>query len=183
MGIVAKGNSMTKILRIAGAFLIALVLLALADQDFFYVGSSKCRACHRTGSQGRQYPIWEGSAHAKAFAGLTGPKAAAVAKSRNVADPATDARCLDCHSPLAAAASGLKNEGVTCEACHGPGSTYRKLSVMKNREEAVKSGLTSFPNAAAIQARCLKCHQNTHDKPFDFPAAWDKIKHAIPGKN
>lgn len=72
---------------------------------------------------------------------------------------------------------------MTCEVCHGPGSAYRKLSIMQDRAKAAKNGLVLYnADAGAIQAHCLKCHQNPHGNPFDFRAAWDKIKHPVPGK-
>ena len=102
-----------------------------------YVGSGKCQICHKTEKQGQQYPIWEKSNHAKAFAALSSPGAAANAQALGVKDPTTDAKCLKCHGPVAE----FKAEGVTCEVCHGAGSDYKALSVMKNKDEAVKKGL------------------------------------------
>ena len=163
--------------------LAALVLVAaLPGQDFTYVGAQKCQVCHRSEAQGRQYVIWEGSQHAKSFAALTSPKAADAAKAMGVDKPAEDARCLKCHAPLAEKAPDLKAEGVSCETCHGPGSAYRKLAIMKDKAEAVKNGLVLYANPEAIKAQCLKCHENPHGIAFDFAAAWDKIKHPVPAK-
>jgi len=96
--------------------------------------------------------------------------------------PADDPRCLKCHSPLAAKAPELKTDGVSCEVCHGPGSEYKKLSVMKDKATAVKSGLILYGSSEAIKAQCLKCHENPHGISFDFAAFWEKIKHPVPGK-
>jgi hypothetical protein len=162
--------------------LITALALFLAAQDATYVGASACKLCHKSEMQGRQVPIWESSLHAKSFANLTTPQAAEVAKSMDVANPAESPQCLGCHAPLADKASEFKSEGVTCEVCHGPGSAYRKLSIMQDREKAVQNGLTLFPDTNAIQSHCLKCHQNPHGKAFDFTAAWEKIKHPVPQK-
>ena len=126
--------------------------------------------------------IWEASPHSKSFAALTSPGAAANAQAMGVANPPEDPKCLTCHAPLFDKAAELKAEGVTCEVCHGPGSEYKKLSVMKNKDEAVKNGLVLYGSPDAIKAHCLKCHANAHGKSFDFAAFWDKIKHPIPGK-
>ncbi len=158
------------------------LVLFVAAQEFTYVGAAKCQICHRTEKQGRQYPIWEAGLHSKSFTALSTPQAADVAKSMNVSNPAENAVCLGCHSPLAAKAPELKAEGVTCEVCHGPGSEYRKLNIMKDPAAAAKSGLITYPDKAAIQAQCLKCHQNAHGRAFDFNAAWEKVKHPVPGK-
>ncbi len=165
------------IVLFAGSF----ILLAAA-QEFTYVGAAKCQMCHRTEKQGRQYPIWEAGLHSKSLTALTTPQAAETAKSMNVANPSESPHCLGCHSPLAAKAPELKAEGVSCEVCHGPGSEYRKLSIMKDPAAAAKNGLITYPDKAAIQAQCLKCHQNAHGRTFDFDAAWDKVKHPIPAK-
>ncbi|MCX6573345.1 MAG: cytochrome C554, partial [Candidatus Aminicenantes bacterium] len=71
---------------------------------------------------------------------------------------------------------------VTCEVCHGAGSGYRKLNIMQDEAKAVQNGLAVYTDAAAIEAQCLKCHQNAHDVPFDFKKAWDKVKHPVPAK-
>ena len=105
-----------------------------------------------------------------------------AAKAMGVDKPAEDARCLKCHAPLAEKAPELKAEGVSCETCHGPGSGYRKLAIMKDKAEAVKNGLVLYGSPEAIKTQCLKCHDNPHGIKFDFASAWDKIKHPVPGK-
>ena len=172
---------MKKILVLA-ALAALLIVAALFAQDFTYVGAQKCAMCHKSENQGRQYVIWEGSKHSKSFELLASPKAADCAKSMSVDKPAEDPRCLKCHAPLAEKAPELKAEGVSCEACHGPGSAYRKLAVMKDKAEAVKNGLVLYGSPDAIKAQCLKCHENPHGISFDFATAWDKIKHPVPAK-
>jgi len=166
--------------------LSALALLIPAvpaiSQEFSYVGAQKCQICHKSENQGRQYLIWESSKHAKSLEALTSPKAAEACRAIGVDKPADDPRCLKCHSPLAAKAPDLKSESVSCEVCHGPGSEYRKLSVMKDKAEAVKNGLILYGSPEAIKAQCLKCHENPHGISFDFASFWEKIKHPVPGK-
>jgi hypothetical protein len=166
--------------------LLALVVLVLAvalfGDDFTYVGAQKCMLCHKSEAQGRQYVIWEGTKHAKSLEALTSPNAAEAAKAMGVEKPAEDPRCLKCHAPLADKAPELKAEGVSCETCHGPGSAYRKLNVMKDKAEAVKNGLVLYGSPEAIKAQCLKCHENPHGKSFDFASFWEKIKHPVPQK-
>jgi hypothetical protein len=166
--------------------LAALALLILAipaiSQEFAYVGAQKCQVCHKSETQGRQYLIWEASKHSKSQEALTSPKAADACKSMGVDKPAEDPRCLKCHSPLAAKAPELKTDGVSCEVCHGPGSEYKKLSVMKDKAAAVKNGLILYGSPDAIKAQCLKCHENPHGVSFDFASYWEKIKHPVPGK-
>jgi hypothetical protein len=160
---------------------VALTLLVSAKAPS-YVGASACKLCHKAELQGRQYTIWAASAHGKSFAALSTDKAAAVAKDMGVVDPAENAHCLGCHAPLTAKAPELKAEGVTCEVCHGAGSDYRKLAIMEDEAKAVQNGLVLYPDAGAVQAHCLQCHQNAHGTSFDFKAAWDAIKHPVPAK-
>lgn len=159
---------------VIGAFLLA--------QDFTYVGAGKCKMCHKSEKRGQQYVLWEQSKHSQSFTVLSSEKAAEVAQAAGVTNPAESAECLKCHSPLATKAPELKEEGVTCEVCHGPGSAYRKLSIMKSREESVKNGLIAYNSPDEIKAHCLNCHENAHNKTFDFTAAWEKIKHPVPEK-
>lgn len=163
------------------AAVLALAGIA-ASQTFTYVGAAKCALCHKTEKQGQQVPIWEGGKHSKSFAALGTPEAAAAGQALGVSKPAEDPKCLKCHAPLFEKAPDVKAEGVTCEVCHGPGSAYKSLSVMKNREESAKNGLILYDSPDKIKAQCLTCHENAHGKTFDFAARWDKVKHGIPGK-
>jgi excinuclease UvrABC ATPase subunit len=113
---------------------------------------------------------------------LSSSDAPVKAKEMGVDNPTDSPECLKCHAPLYKKASEFKEEGVTCEACHGPGSAYKKLSVMKNREESVKNGLIVYDSPEAIKKQCLSCHENAHGKSFDFDAKWAKIKHPVPEK-
>jgi len=159
-----------------------LAILLAADLPT-HVGAGKCKDCHRTNSQGRQYPIWESSKHAQAFNNLKTEAAKTSATKAGVTgSPEQSPECLKCHAPLAEKAPELAAEGVTCEVCHGPGSNYKKLNVMMNHDEAVKNGLIAYTSADDIKARCLTCHSNANGKTFDFAAAWELVKHPKPGK-
>ncbi len=173
---------MKKVLFVFTVVMLALTLSYLFGQTPTYVGAAKCKICHQTEKQGQQYPIWEKSSHSQAAAVLSTDKAKPIAQQAGVQDPTTDSKCLKCHSPLFEKAPEIKGEGVTCEVCHGPGSEYKKLAVMKSKDESVKNGLIFLANPDAIKTWCLTCHEKGHDKPFDFAAAWEKIKHTVPAK-
>jgi hypothetical protein len=71
---------------------------------------------------------------------------------------------------------------VQCESCHGPGSEYRKKTVMADQKKAVAAGLVLPEKDEKV---CTKCHNKdspTWDaaKGFDFEAAKKKIAHPIP---
>lgn len=162
--------------------LALLISIMLFSQEFSYVGAGKCKICHKTEKQGKQFPIWEESQHSKSFAALSSAEASAKAQEMGVENPAESPKCLKCHAPLFEKAAEFKEEGIACEICHGPGSAYKKLSIMKNKEESVKNGLILYDSTEAIKAQCSRCHENAHNKPFDFAPAWEKIKHPVPEK-
>jgi hypothetical protein len=168
----------TVAILLSGAVCFGLGLSAA--QDHTYVGAQICRICHRTDAQGRQYQIWEASKHSQSFAALSSPGAAEKAKAAGVTNPSTSPVCLKCHAPLHEKAPALESQGVTCEVCHGPGSDYKSIEVMRNKAEAVKNGLVLYGSPAAIKAWCLTCHEVDHNVPFDFDKAWATIKHPIP---
>ena len=159
-----------------------IFILSLFSQEFTYISSGKCKICHKSEKKGKQFPIWEGSKHSKSFAALKSEKAKEMAQEQGVENPLESPKCLKCHSPLFEKAPELKEEGVTCEVCHGPGSAYKKLSIMKSREESVKNGLIVYGSSEATKNQCLTCHESTKEKTFDFEASWEKIKHPVPEK-
>ena len=159
-----------------------IFILSLFSQEFTYIGAGKCKICHKSEKKGKQFPIWEGSKHSKSFAALKSEKAKEMAQEQGVENPLESPKCLKCHSPLFEKAPELKEEGVTCEVCHGPGSAYKKLSIMKSREESVKNGLIVYGSSEATKKQCLTCHESAKEKTFNFEASWEKIKHPVPEK-
>ena len=121
---------------------------AAAPAAHKYVGSDGCKACHMSEAKGNQYGVWLKSAHAKAYETLAGEKSLAIAKEKGLAKPPQEtAECLACHvtgSGKAAdmfAATFKKEQGVGCESCHGPGSDYKTMTVMKDVKAAKAAGL------------------------------------------
>jgi hypothetical protein len=151
---------------------------------FQYVGAGGCKMCHKSEKSGNQYGKWLESPHAKAFTTLGSEEAAEIAKKLNLKTSAQEApECLVCH----ATAYGLKEDqmqtkleladGVQCESCHGPGSAYKKISVMKDHAKAVEAGLWEVS-----EKTCVTCHnkQSPTYKEFDFKTAAAKIAHPTP---
>lgn len=156
------------------SFLIACFLLFLGGtymnaQDYEYIGAAKCKMCHNKPSTGAQYKIWSESKHAHAMESLKG-------------DEKNDPKCLKCHSTAAAADQDLVatikvEEGVSCESCHGPGSKYKSMSIMKDKDKAIANGLI-IPDAKT----CTKCHneESPNFKGFNFDEYFKKIAHPVP---
>jgi hypothetical protein len=68
------------------------------------------------------------------------------------------AKCGVCHKPQYASwsesAHAKREPPLECESCHGAGSEYKSLSVMKDAEKAKAAGLV-LPTATF----CTTCHR------------------------
>ena len=149
-----------------------------------YIGALTCaKVCHKTAKQGKQLSLWQAAGHANAFATLATEEAKAIAKEKGIEDPQKSDQCLKCHTTAHGVASELlgakfsHEEGVGCEVCHGPGSLYKKRSVMKDREKSIAAGLL-IPD----EKTCLKCHNEESPTymPFDYEERLAEIAHLKP---
>lgn len=169
---------MRRFIWVTITFFVA-VLMATAQNK--YVGSKMCSMCHKGEKKGMQYETWQKSKHAEAYKTLTGAKAAEIAKGKGLKTPANESpECLECHAITTN--PNLTPDGVQCEMCHGPGSNYMKMAVMKEKEKAIAAGLTDFKDKATIEKLCRSCHNEKSPffKGFKFEEMWAKIKHPIP---
>lgn len=169
-----------------GLFLISFSFESNADKasPFMYVGVNSCaNVCHKTDAQGNMLSIWQSSKHSEAYKTLQTPEADKIAMDKGFTTPAAETpACLKCHilgkdiDPAELSDTFDKTQGVQCETCHGPGSEYKKLSIMKDRQKAVENGLIIHNNAESF---CTSCH-NTESptfKGFSYDEYWAKIKH------
>jgi hypothetical protein len=145
-----------------GCLVIGILLtvsVCSAAPDHKYTGVSKCKMCHSSEAKGNQYKHWLDSKHAKAYETLS----TAVAKQE----------CLKCHVTIA----GEEANGVQCESCHGPGSDYKSLSVMQDKEKAIAAGLI-MPTKEV----CVSCHneESPNYVEFNYDEFYKKIAHPAP---
>lgn len=184
---------MTSILMVVVVGLLLLSLAALAQEKAAapaaakathkYVGAKACKMCHNTEAQGKQYDIWMGSKHSKAYAALASPEAKKIATEKGIADPQKSEKCLKCHVAGYSAAKEMLaptyalEEGVSCEACHGPGEKYKGLTIMKDKKLAMENGLV-IPD----EKTCKGCHnaESPTFKEFKFAEALKLIAHPKP---
>jgi hypothetical protein len=172
---------------------VSMVFLAgirAANPSHSYVGVKQCAPCHRTEKQGKQVPIWEGSKHSKAFQTLKTAQAQEVAKKAGVKVAAHEApECLRCHvTGVGVPATALKptfvkDDGVQCETCHGPGSDYKTMAIMRDRAKAVAAGMIPILVAdGSAEKQCRSCHnpESPTFKGFNFKEDWAKIAHPTP---
>jgi len=152
-----------------------------------YVGTKMCAACHVSEKQGKQFDIWKSSKHAEAYKTLLTEKADKTAKEKGFKTKAAETpECLECHVVTADEKLFEKSfdvkDGVQCERCHGPGSAYKSIKVMKDEAKAVAAGLKLWKDDAEIEAMCRTCHNDKSPfyKEFKFKEYWEKIKHKVP---
>ena len=153
---------------------------------FNYIGTEACGKCHKSEKQGKQLIIWKESIHAGAYKTLLSEDAIKIAKEMGFDKlPHELVECLVCH----ASGYDVDNErlevgfkiedGVQCETCHGAGSEYKKLSIMKDIEKAKENGLIVHTEKEAF---CTGCHNSESPtfKSFNYEEMWSKIAHKKP---
>ena len=154
-------------------------------QPYGYEGAQVCGMCHKTEKQGQQLKIWSGSKHAQAYKALQSDKANEIAMKKFNKKAVDAPECLKCHVSgynVDKALVGAKfkmEDGVQCETCHGPGSAYKSMAVMKNKAESIKKGLVEHKDVAKF---CVTCHNSESPtfKGFKYDEMWKKIAHSVP---
>jgi hypothetical protein len=149
--------------------LVFFMCTIIFSSEFTYVGSQKCRFCHRGKSKGNVYEKWQNGPHNISYQSLV--------REGGQGSP----ECLECHTTgynkggfVWRADDSEKFAHVGCESCHGPGSAYRKSSIMKDRANAIANGLV-IPD----ENLCKTCH-NERSKDFigfDYQEFLKKIDH------
>lgn len=168
---------------------LALALLFAAgtsNAENKYVGVKKCAMCHKAANTGAVYTVWEKSKHAKAFETLKSKEADEIAKKKGLKKSAAESpECLKCHVTGGGKAEGtVKEEGVTCEACHGAASGYLMVHNKKDEASKEKAKAAGLVLSADNGKLCEKCHNSESPtfKGFKFSEYWAKIEHHLPKK-
>jgi hypothetical protein len=171
------GNMKSNYLKaaLAAAIIAAFALSTVIAEEGAtptYIGSGKCKICHKGEKNGSIWEAFEASAHAKAMDKL-------IEKGEQ-----NNPECLACHT-TGYGKGGYSAEDTTkadfghvgCEACHGPGSEYKSKKVMESREASLAAGLL-IPD----ENTCKTCHNEKSPtfKGFDFAEYWAKIVHKLP---
>ena len=189
---------------IATAFALGLALAAMAALPFTtssssssaadakYIGSGKCKNCHKVDENGNQFAHWEKSGHAKAFATLASDEAKRIAKEKGIEDAQKADACLKCHTTaFGVAADQIKKgfeqkDGVQCETCHGPGENHMKTRMAEAAKNEGKKERVQIPEGEMImkvEAKvCTACHNSESPtfKPFCAHERGAKIRHLDP---
>ena len=121
------------------------VAIAQTPDNATYVPGSKCKTCHI-----KYFKAHAESAHATAFENI------------KLAGEETNATCLQCHSTGNGKTGGFVDAqstpdlvGVTCQACHGPGSEHVTAPKEQKKQTIHK------PTAET----CASCHKIHGEHP------------------
>lgn len=160
-----------------------------------YVGAIVCKSCHGQQTENDAFRVWSLSKHARTWVQLgTGdveridPQARGLVPdglARSIAHEArrlgTETECLECHSTASTAPQSAKaatfhpEDGVQCEACHGPGGQHVEAASMGEGAAAIRRRQLEF--CAAACHRHKPSHAPFMDCNFDPKKAWARIAH------
>ncbi len=164
-------------------FVMALFVVKNANAaDAKYVGAKKCKACHM-----KWYKAWEKTNMATSIENLKQGVKVAEKKAAGIEDKdyTHDPECLKCHTTGYGKPGGFvsieetpKLANVQCEACHGPGSVFKKQMQKNKKAKAYKVDDLKpfgFIVPSEDEAGCMTCHGG--DSPFtdkvDPKYKWD----------
>ncbi|MCK4404681.1 MAG: cytochrome c family protein [candidate division Zixibacteria bacterium] len=145
-----------------------------------YIGTFKCKMCHNSEKKGKIYDTWAATKHATAYKTLASDESKAIAKKMGIKDAQKDKKCLKCHVTGYGEPAEDKysmEEGVTCEACHGPGEHYWSMKIMKDKKLAMEKGLVE-----PTEELCMACHNKESPtfKAIKYEEAYKQVEHHPP---
>jgi hypothetical protein len=150
--------------------------MMVRDIQFQGVASCAAMACHHgngpAGSKGSEYTTWvTNDRHARAYAALFDDRAQRIARNLGIKRPAEDKLCLHCHvcpnvGDLRRADHFSLEDGVGCEACHGPAEKWKGrhfLPGWQGKRDRNNSGdAPRDTKDLLVRARvCVPCHVGT----------------------
>lgn len=162
----------------------ALMLIAAAARGQTYVGVASCAnsGCHGSTvplnaqrvRQDEYYTWLHSDRHAGAYNVLFNALSARVAKNMRLkAKPYQEKLCLDCHStnvPKGLISGRIDLEdGVQCEACHGPAGGWRDEHVQEGwtHAQSVARGMTDQRDLRVRAHVCNHCHVGAAGREVD----------------
>lgn len=166
---------------------LAIVFIAgaaAAQTPGQYLGVAQCAnsGCHgstlplkETRVLQNEYYTWlDADRHAKAYAVLFNNVSARIVKNMRLKKRAyEEPLCLDCHStnvPAAQVAGKIDVEdGVQCEACHGPAGGWRAEHTQEGwtHAQSVERGLIDLRDLPVRGHICGRCHIGNREKEVD----------------
>lgn len=118
-----------------------------------------------------EYVTWSRvDKHARAYKVLFNEQSARIARNLGLGNAAEAKLCLDCHAhnvPKAQRGERFKfDDGVTCEACHGPSERWLPKHVEDGAKHTgnLEAGLFPTDDPAERARLCLSCHFGNADR-------------------
>jgi len=165
-------------------FMIVIALPAFTQQPNLYVGVASCAnsGCHgsthplnATRILQNEYYTWLNSdRHAQAYNVLFNDRSARIVRNMRLRKKAyEESLCLDCHStnvPAKLISGHIDPEdGVQCEACHGPASGWRDEHSQPGwtHQQSLERGMIDQRDVAGRAHRCGQCHIGHETKEVD----------------
>lgn len=167
-----------------------------------YVGPQKCKLCHNKPDTGKQYSVWKLANHAGAYRALLNDEAKEIAAKQGLTTPPHESpECLKCHvtgydAKLKKHPMKIKKEeGVSCESCHGPASGHLEDGKAIRMKKA--TGINVLDKLVNPNAKnCVQCHNESNPTwnpekytledgtkmGFDYKQAVKTIQHSNPKK-
>jgi len=164
--------------------LVLLTLVSLAAHAQQYVGVASCAnsGCHgsthplnATRVLQNEYYTWlNGDRHAQAYNVLFNDRSARIVRNMHLARKAyEESLCLDCHStnvPAKLIAGHIDPEdGVQCEACHGPAGGWRAEHTEPGwtHQQSIERGMIDQHDVRVRAHVCGQCHIGHEKKDVD----------------
>jgi hypothetical protein len=133
-------------------------------------GSCAAASCHGgpgpQATRGAEYSTWiEHDPHARAYAVLHGETSQRIAANLRLSAAHRSALCLKCHvdpgwEAASPASQAYAADGVSCEACHGPASTYlaeHHTPAWRGRPKTAL-GMVNTKDLSTRAKLCTTCH-------------------------
>ena len=119
-----------------------------------------------------EYVTWSRvDKHARSYKVLFSEQSLRIGRNLGLAKPPSQEKiCLDCHAhnvPVAQRGERFKfDDGVSCEACHGPAGRWLESHVQDGATHAdnLKNGLYPTDDPVARAQLCLSCHFGNADR-------------------
>lgn len=177
------------------------------ETDNLYVGAIVCKDCHGPTQENDPFTVWSVSKHSRTFVQLgTGyvemidpdakgfvPEGFGGSIVKEARRLGIDTNCLECHTTADNAPDHIKAEtfhfedGVQCEACHGPGGAHVEWMKQDNPmgiDRPQNSGMTisTIDECTETCHRVKQTHRPFMATNFDPQKAWQEIAHGSVGE-
>ena len=180
----ASNSCKLRVVFICAWFFAPPALLFSQNEPVKYIGPGSCSAtsCHGSvkpvaGSRilQNEYSTWIiQDKHSRAYQALTGDVGERMARILKLGAKAEEApKCLACHalSPLPEQRGRAFeiSEGVSCENCHGPASSWLGPHTTRTwpHEKSVALGMHDTRDVIHRTEKCLECHLGKKNKFVD----------------